>query len=160
MASYNRVILMGNLTRDPEIRTTPGGVLVADLRLAVNETFRNKTTNEKVEKACYVDVAVWDHAAEICRQYLAKGSPLLLEGRLQYDEWKNPQGETRSKLFVRADRIQLVGGSPRSGSSTSETASPVGGGVVLPGSSPARRSDPEPEYAGGSGDPSNEDPPF
>ncbi len=156
MASFNRVILMGNLTRDPEIRTTPNGTAVADLRLAVNETFRSKTTNEKVEKTCFVDVAVWDQAAEICRQYLAKGSPLLLEGRLQYDEWKNPQGETRSKLFVRADRIQLVGG-PRGGSTPADN--PPAGGFGGAGSA-AHPGAPEPGNPDAAGDPSNEDPPF
>lgn len=154
MANFNRVILMGNLTRDPELRTTPSGVSVADLRLAVNETFRNKSTNEKVEKTCFVDVAVWDQAAEICRQYLVKGSPLLLEGRLQYDEWKSPQGETRSKLLVRADRIQLIGGRPRAGG-TSEASPPVGGGDANPATQP-----PEPRSSDGPEDPPNDDPPF
>lgn len=164
MASYNRVILMGNLTRDPEVRTTPGGVMVADLRLAVNETFRDKTTNAKVEKACFVDVAVWDQSAEICRQYLTKGSPLLVEGRLQYDEWKTPQGETRNKLRVRADRIQLVGGGQRPGGAPSPEAStassgtpPVGGYASAPAAS---QHEPEPGYPAASGDPSNDDPPF
>lgn len=157
MASFNRVILMGNLTRDPELRTTPNGTAVADLRLAVNETFRSKSTNEKVEKTCFVDVAVWDQAAEVCRQYLAKGSPLLLEGRLQYDEWKNPQGETRSKLFVRADRIQLVGGGSRGGNAPAETP-PVGGSGGA--GSAASRAEPEPGHPGEPGDPTNEDPPF
>ena len=159
MASYNRVILMGNLTRDPEVRTTPGGVTVADLRLAVNETFRSKSTNEKVEKACFVDVAVWDQAAEICRQYLSKGSPLLVEGRLQYDEWKNPQGETRSKLLVRADRIQLIGGGTRAGGPSSDTARPAStaAGSAAPA---APHPDNEPEYPADSGDTSNDDPPF
>lgn len=156
MPSYNRVILLGNLCRDPELRKTPGGVSVADLRLAVSEVFRNKTTNEKVEKTCYVDVAVWDQQAEVCRQYLSKGSPVFVEGRLQYDEWKNPQGETRSKLFIRADRIQLIGGA-RGNATHGEVAPPVGGPAA-----PSKVN----EHVSGTyddhvpTDPSNDEPPF
>ena len=113
MASYNRVILLGNLCRDPELRKTPGGASVVELRLAVNEVYKNRTTGEKTEKTCYVDVVVWNQQAELCQQYLHKGSPLLVEGRLQYDEWKTPQGESRNKLRVAADRIQFVGARPQ-----------------------------------------------
>lgn len=128
MASYNRVILLGNLCRDPELRKTPGGASVVELRLAVNEVFRNKTTNEKTEKTCYVDVVVWHQQAELCQQYLSKGSPLLVEGRLQYDEWKNPQGETRNKLRVQADRIQLIG--PPRGTAPHGDAVPASAGTA------------------------------
>jgi single-strand DNA-binding protein len=156
MASYNRVILLGNLCRDPELRKTPGGASVVELRLAVSEVFRNKTTNEKTEKTCYVDVVVWHQQAELCQQYLSKGSPLFVEGRLQYDEWKNPQGETRNKLRVQADRIQLIGG-PRGNAPHGEVAPPAGGSAA-----PAKAHEP----ASGTdddhfpADPANDDPPF
>jgi single-strand DNA-binding protein len=114
MASYNRVILMGNLTRDPELKHAPSGSAVTELRLAVSETHRDRQTQQPKEVVCFVDVTVWERQAELCQQYLVKGSPILVEGRLQYDEWKTPQGEARSKLRVRADRVQFLGPSRRS----------------------------------------------
>jgi len=108
MASYNRVLLMGNLTRNPEIRYTPSGTAVSDLGMAVNESFKNKV-GETVEQVCYVDVVVWGRQAETASEYLQKGSPLFVEGRLQLDQWENQQGEKRSKLRVRADRVQFLG---------------------------------------------------
>ena len=112
MASFNKVILMGNLTRDPELRQTPSGAKVAELRLAVSETWRDKSGQPK-EVTCFVDVVVWEKLAELCQQYLAKGRSVLVEGRLQMDEWKNQQGEARSKLRVRADTIKFVGPAPK-----------------------------------------------
>ena len=108
MASFNKVILMGNLTRDPEIRQAGSGVKVADLGLAVTETWRDKSGQTK-EVTCFVDVVVWDKLAELCGQYLHKGRPILVEGRLQMDEWKNQQGEKRTKLRVRADTVKFLG---------------------------------------------------
>jgi single-strand DNA-binding protein len=108
MASYNRVLLMGNLTRNPEIRYTPSGTAVADIGLAINETFKNKA-GEMVEQTCFVDVVVWGRQAETSTEYLQKGSPVFVEGRLQLDQWENQQGEKRSKLRVRADRVQFLG---------------------------------------------------
>ncbi len=113
MASFNKVILMGNLTRDPDLKTAPSGSKVADLGLAVSENWRDKNTGENREIVCFVDVTVWNRLAELCHQYLKKGSPVLVEGRLQLDEWKNPQGEKRSKLRVRADTIKFVGPAPK-----------------------------------------------
>ena len=109
MSSFNKVILMGNLTRDPELKTAPSGSKVADLGLAVSESWRDKTTGENREVVCFVDVTVWNRLAELCQQYLKKGSPVLVEGRLQMDEWKNQQGEKRSKLRVRADTVKFLG---------------------------------------------------
>ena len=108
MASFNKVILMGNLTRDPELKQAPSGAKVADLGLAVSETWRDKNGQPK-EVTCFVDVVVWDKLAELCQQYLVKGRPVLVEGRLQMDEWKNQQGEKRSKLRVRADTVKFLG---------------------------------------------------
>ena len=113
MANYNKVILLGRLTRDPEVRYIPSGTAVCDLALATSETYRNKA-GEQVENTCYVDIVVWARQAETCGEYLSKGSPVLVEGRLQLDKWQTKEGETRSKLRVRADRVQFLG-SPRSG---------------------------------------------
>ena len=113
MASFNKVILMGNLTRDPELKTAPSGSKVADLGLAVSESWRDKNTGENREVVCFVDVTVWNRLAELCQQYLKKGSPVLVEGRLQMDEWKNQQGEKRSKLRVRADTVKFLGTSQK-----------------------------------------------
>lgn len=107
MASYNRVVLMGNLTRDVDLRRTSGGTPVADLGLAVNERFRNKE-GEQVESTCFVDVVVWQRLAEVCGEYLHKGSPVMVEGRLQLDQWKTDDGERRSRLRVRAERVAFL----------------------------------------------------
>ncbi len=111
MATMNHVFLIGNLTRDPEVRYLPSQVAVGDLRLAVNEKFRTRN-GEETERVCYVDVTVWDKQAEVCQRYLSKGSPILVEGRLELDEWTSKEGEKRSKLRVRASRVQFLG-SPR-----------------------------------------------
>ena len=107
MANLNRVLLVGGLTRDPEIRYTPSGTAVADLGLAVSDSYRNKA-GELVEQVCYVDVVVWGRQAETSGGYLKKGSPVLVEGRLQFDQWENQSGEKRNKLRVRADRVQFL----------------------------------------------------
>lgn len=120
MGTMNRVFLMGNLTRAPELRKTPSGTAVSDLGLAVNEKYRNKA-GEIVESVCFADVVVWGHQAETCGQYLGKGSPVMVEGRLQLDQWKTDSGENRSRLRVRADRIQFLG-KPRQGSSPQTAA--------------------------------------
>lgn len=113
MASVNRVIIAGNLTRDPEVRYLPSGTGVAELGIAINDNYRNKD-GELVERTCFVDVTVWGKQAETCSQYLSKGAPALIEGKLQFDQWENQQGEKRSKLKVRADRVQFLG-QPRKG---------------------------------------------
>ena len=112
MSTCNRVFLMGNLTRDPEVRYTPSGTAVGDLGLAVNETYKNKA-GETVESTVFVDVEVWARQAETCAEYLYKGSSVFVEGRLKLDQWENQQGEKRSKLRVRADRVQFLGSPKR-----------------------------------------------
>ena len=112
MSTLNRVFLMGNLTRDPEVRYTPSGTAVGDLGMAVNETYKNKA-GETVESTVFVDVEVWARQAETCAEYLYKGSPIFVEGRLKLDQWENQQGEKRSKLRVRADRVQFLGSPKR-----------------------------------------------
>ena len=109
MGTVNVVILTGNLTRDPELKKTPGGQAVIDLGLAVNERYRNQS-GEEVRKTCFVDVTVWGRQAETCAQFLRKGSPALVEGKLQYDQWETPEGGKRSKLRVVADRVRFLSG--------------------------------------------------
>ena len=133
MASFNRVMLMGNLTRNPELKYTPSGSAVADLGLAVNESFKNKA-GETVEQTCFVDVVVWGRQAETATEYLQKGSPVFVEGRLQFDQWESQQGEKRSKLRVRAERVQFLSAGGGSGSTASDTGGGSAGSapVVLP----------------------------
>ena len=92
MGSMNRVFLMGNLTRDPEVRHTPAGMAVSDLGLAVSDNYTSKA-GEKVESVCFADVVVWGRQAETCGEYLSKGSPVMVEGRLQLDQWETEAGE-------------------------------------------------------------------
>lgn len=111
MASFNKVLLMGNLTKDPELRYTPQGTAVANLRLAVNRKFRNKNQELK-EEVCFITCVAWDKQAEVCNQYLHKGSPLFVEGRLQSRSWEDNAGAKRSVIEVRAERVQFLGAPP------------------------------------------------
>lgn len=108
MASLNKVFLMGNLTRDPEVRYTPKGTAVADLGMAINMTYRTQDGTDR-EEVVYVDVVTWGRQAETCGQYLSKGSPVFVEGRLQLDQWEDKDGQKRSRLRVRAERVQFLG---------------------------------------------------
>ncbi len=108
-ATLNKVFLMGNLTRDPDIKQTPSGETVAELGLAVSEQFRSRSTNEVREVVTFVDVTVWGKVAENCGQYLTKGRPVFVEGRLVLDTWDDKTtGQKRSRLRVRADRVQFL----------------------------------------------------
>lgn len=110
MASYNKVMLMGNLTRDPEVRYTPKGSAVADLAIAVNRTY-TADSGEKREEVTYVDVVLWARLAELAGQYLKKGNPVFIEGRLQMDSWEDKQtGQKRSKIRVVGEVMQFLGG--------------------------------------------------
>jgi single-strand DNA-binding protein len=111
MASLNRVILCGNLTDDPELSYLPSGLAVCRLKLAVNERVKNPA-GEWVDRPCYIDVSAFERTAENANQYLKKGSPLLLEGRLRYETWDAKDGTKRSKHSVVADRIQFIGSRP------------------------------------------------
>ncbi len=108
MASLNKVLLIGNLTKDPELRYTPNGVAVANLRLAVNRRYRDKS-GELKEDTCYITVSAWDKQAEACGQYLQKGRAVFVEGRLQSRSWETTDGQKRSTIDVRAERIQFLG---------------------------------------------------
>lgn len=132
MASYNRVILMGNLTRDVELRYLPSGMAVTEIGLAVNE--RRKTqTGEWVDDPVFVDVTMWGRTAEVASEYLSKGSPLLIEGRLKLDTWEK-DGKKNSKLKVTADRMQMLGS--RSGPGGGRGA-PAGGDEAEFGAPPS-----------------------
>ena len=109
MASYNRVVLIGNLTRDPEYKQLPSGQAVTRLGLAVNRQYKNKQTSAMVQEVCFIDIDVFGPQAESCRQYLQKGRPVLIEGRLKFDTWQSPEGQTRSKHSVVADRVVFLG---------------------------------------------------
>ena len=108
MPSFNKVLLMGNLTKDPELRYTPQGVAVANLRMAVNRRFRDRNQEMK-EEVCFITAVVWDKQAENCNQYLKKGSPLFVEGRLQSRSWEDNAGQKRNVIEVRAERVQFLG---------------------------------------------------
>src|SRR6187401_1775433 len=109
MASYNKVLLLGNLTRDPEVRYTPKGSAVADLGIAVNRQY-TLDTGEKREEVTFVDVTFWGRTAEVAGEYLKKGRPVFIEGRLQLDTWDDKQtGQKRSKLKVMGEAMQMLG---------------------------------------------------
>ena len=107
-ASYNKVILVGNLTRDPELRYIPSGAAVCEIGLAVNDR-RKGANGEWVEETTFVDVTLWSRTAEIASEYLSKGSNVLIEGRLKLDSWESNDGQKRSKLRVVAERMQMLG---------------------------------------------------
>lgn len=118
MAGYNRIIMVGNLTRDPDYKQLANGQAVCRLGIASNRQFRNKQSGDMVQEVCYIDVDVWGPQADSCRQYLAKGRQVLIEGRLKFDTWQDQEGNTRSKHSIVADRVVFLS----SGADNSETA--------------------------------------
>lgn len=124
MASFNKVILVGNLTRDPELRYTPKGTAIAKIGLAVNRTWTSES-GERKEEVTFVDVDAFGRTAENVGQYMRKGSPILIEGRLRLDQWDDKQtGQKRSRLGVVAETVQFLGG-PRSGDAVGGAAAPA-----------------------------------
>ncbi len=120
MASYNKVLLMGNLTRDPETRYLPSGMAVSEFGLAVND--RVKKGDEWVDRATFVDITVFGRQAETAGEYLKKGSPAFVEGRLQLDSWESKEGEKRSKLKVVAENVKFLGSASGRGPAAAEGA--------------------------------------
>ncbi len=117
MASYNRVVMIGNLTRDPDYKQLSSGQAVCRLGLASNRQFRNRQSGDMVQEVCYIDIDVWGPQAESCKQYLAKGRQVLIEGRIKFDTWQDQEsGTTRSKHSIVADRVVFLS----SGSDSSE----------------------------------------
>ncbi len=109
MANLNRVLLIGNLTRDPEVRYTPKGTAVADIGIAVNRIYSGED-GEKKEEVTFVDVTLWGRQAEVAQEYLKKGRQVFIEGRLQLDTWDDKQtGQKRSRLRVVAENMQMLG---------------------------------------------------
>ncbi len=150
MASFNKVILLGNLTRDPEVRYTPKGTAVTDLGLAVNRTY-TADNGEKREEVTFVDVTFWGRTAEVAGEYLKKGRPVFVEGRLQLDSWDDKQsGQKRTKLKVIGENMQMLG-APRGGGS--------GGGDEEGGPRSSSRPAPPPKAAAPSG-PDDDEIPF
>src|SRR5437867_7480307 len=142
MASFNKVILLGNLTREPEVRYTPKGSAVCDLGVAVNRVYTTDS-GEKREEATFVDVTFWGRTAEVAGEYLKKGRPVFIEGRLQLDSWEDKQsGQKRSKLRVVAEGMQLLGA--RGGGMGSEEPEAPGAGSRASGSA---RTTPPPKTA-------------
>jgi single-strand DNA-binding protein len=131
MANVNKVMLLGNITRDLEVRYTPKGTAVCDLGMAVNR-IRNGDNGERIEEVTYVDVTLWGRQAELAGQYLSKGRSVFIEGRLQLDQWDDKQtGQKRSRLRVVAENMQFIGGG--------------GGGQGGGGSAPRQQSGPPPQ---------------
>ena len=129
MASFNKVILLGNLTRDPEVRYTPKGSAVCDLGIAVNRVYTTEG-GERREEVTFVDVVLWARLAEIAGEYLRKGRPVFIEGRLQMDSWDDKQtGQKRTKLRVVGESMQLLGGRPGGATGGIPTPSFAGSGV-------------------------------
>ena len=131
MANLNKVMLIGNVTRDPEVKYTPKGSAVADLGLAINRSYTNQS-GEKVEEVTYVDVELWGRLAEIAGEYAKKGRPIFIEGRLRIDSWEDKQsGQKRNRLKVVGEGLQLLGSRP--GGQTG------GAGADLEGEAPASK---------------------
>ena len=155
MASFNKVILLGNLTRDPEVRYTPKGSAVTDIGMAVNRVYTTDN-GEKREETTFVDVTLWGRTAEIAGEYLKKGRPVLIEGRLQLDTWDDKQsGQKRSKLKVIGEGMQLIGSRPGGGGGEGDEG--MGGGGSRPSGS-GRTSAPPPRPP--AGEPDDDEIPF
>lgn len=139
MASFNKVILLGNLTRDPEVRYTPKGSAVCDLGLAVNRNYTLEN-GEKREEVTFVDVVLWARLAEIAGEYLKKGRPVFIEGRLQMDSWDDKQtGQKRTKIRVVGETMQLLGSRPSgaAGDAPESEKPPRAAGKAAASSAPA-----------------------
>jgi len=109
MASFNKVLLMGNLTRDPELRYTSGGSPVCNFSLAINRYYNDKKSGERKEETTFMRITVWGKTGENCAQYLSKGRPVFVEGRLQSRSWETDDGQKRSAVDVVADNVQFLG---------------------------------------------------
>jgi single-strand DNA-binding protein len=149
--NINRVVLTGNLTRDPELRSLPSGMSVCSLRLACNTRRKNNSTGEWEDKPNYFDVTVWGAQGENCARFLAKGRPIALDGRLEWREWQDKEGNTRQSTEIIADSVQFLGGR--------EDGPGAGGGGFTPRSDvPVNESDFQPAGSpAGNGAPSAAD---
>jgi single-strand DNA-binding protein len=115
MVMVNKVLLAGNLTADPELRTTPSGAPVCEFTLALNRSYRKRESQERVEEVSFIDVVTWGRTAEVCAEYLKKGRPTLVEGRLTQSRWEGQDGKKMSRIRVTAESVQFLGGKPAQG---------------------------------------------
>ena len=138
MASLNKVLLIGNLTRPPELRYTPSGQAVADLRLAVNHDYPTQS-GERRQEVCFLNVVVWGKQAESCSEYLDKGSQIFVEGRLQVRDWEGKDGQKRTSTEVVAQRVQFM--SRTKAAAGGRTPAPVGAGPDFQDEAPGAAGD-------------------
>jgi single-strand DNA-binding protein len=122
MATINRVVLVGNLTRDPELRSTPNGSSLCRLRVACNTSWRNKDTGEIDERPNYFDVTVFGASGEACARFLTKGRPVAVDGRLEWHEWTTAEGENRQAVGILADSVQFLAARQRGEGEEAELA--------------------------------------
>jgi single-strand DNA-binding protein len=142
--NLNRVIITGNLTRDPELRNLPSGVAICNLRVAVNSRRKDNQTGEWVDKPNYFNVKVWGPQGENCAQYLSKGRPVAIDGRLDWSEWEDQQGNKRQSVDIIADSVQFLGsreGSENGGRFTPQSDVPADTGDFEPAPAVARGPD-------------------
>ncbi len=160
MASFNKVILLGNLTRDPELRYTPKGMAVARLGMAVNRSYKSES-GETREEVTFIDIDAWGKQAELISQYLRKGSPLFMEGRLKLDQWDDKQsGQKVTKLRVVMETFQFVGGSRSGDGPGGGGPGPSTGPSSAPAPRPARPAAPAPAPDSDGPPPEDDDVPF
>ena len=162
MASFNKVILIGNLTRDPDVRQTQSGTSVGEIGLAVNRSWFDKASNQKKEEVTFIDVTLWGRQAEVAGQYLKKGSPAMIEGRLQLESWDDKTtGAKRQKLKVICESLQLLGsrGDDGNGSATQSSTGQRQGAPAANGRSNVPSGDDGPPR-GNDGPPVNDDVPL
>jgi single-strand DNA-binding protein len=134
MASFNKVILLGNLTRDPEVRSLPSGQTVTEIGVASNRTYTvGGPGGEKKEEVTYVDVSFWGRAGELIAQYLHRGDPIFIEGRLHFRQWEAKDGGKRSKLSVTGENFQFIGGKSGQGSGGGDRSGGMGAGGGMAG---------------------------
>lgn len=122
MAGYNRIIMVGNLTRDPDYKQLSSGQAVCRLGIASNRQFRNKQSGDMVQEVCYMDIDVWGPQADSCNQYLAKGRQILVEGRIKYDTWQDQEGNSRNKHSIVADRVVFLASGSDASEATASTS--------------------------------------
>ena len=142
--NINRVVLTGNLTRDPELRSLPSGMAVCNLRIASNTRRKDNSTGEWVDKPNYFDVTVWGAQGENCAQYLAKGRPVAVDGRLEWREWQDKEGNKRQSIDIIADSVQFLGsrdGAENGGRFTPKSDVPADTGDFQPAAAPAGSAD-------------------
>jgi len=147
MASFNRVIVAGNLTRDPQLSYTPSNTPVCEFGLAVNRKWRDRDGNSK-EEVCYIDLTAYGRTGEVINQYMSKGRPLLVEGRLRYNQWTNKEGQKRNKLDVVVENFTFLGGGGQGGGG-GRASEPARSGGSQTDSPPA----PADDYSAGGPDP-------